>query len=294
MTSHFSRWLAIVLRIAVVVLLVSLIVWIVGAYRGSHKAVEIPTENRTRFAQVAILIDGTHSVQGDFPTMKRVVQAKIIPYLGFGDTVRCYEVQPDFESDKNLVFGDLEEQKLLTEYKDLRPRYPRLEELRKNWSQKVADLKPREDKGSDICNPLLNLADFLQPGGASTEKWLFVLSDFRNESPASACNPEKPFPKDAHIVWIYPFRSQGPRWQEVADFWHPLLGDREPERFSPDALINRTLLRPNPMAGLEDYRPKTWWECARPLLPPLLRVDGVLMALGAIVAALAVWLPKAS
>ena len=316
MTSRFILWLSIVSQIAVVVLLVSSVVVTVRAYQGSHQTVEIPLENRTRFAQVAVVIDGTHSVQRDFPAMKRAVQAKIIPYLGFGDTVRCYEVQPDFDPIRNLVFGDLEEQPQITEnqrvkilaairgqqkkpgiasgtmrtlIQDMAPRYQRLEELRKIWSQKVAKLRLREDRGSNICDPLLNLSNFLREGDAGAEKWLFVLSDFRHEPPGPACNAEQPFPKDAHIVWIYPFRSGGPRWQELADFWRPLLGDQEPERVSLDALMNRNLLDPNPMTGFESYHPKTWWDCARPLLLPTLRLDGLLIAIGAIIAALIVF-----
>lgn len=290
------------------------------AFYRSHPPVAISKENRGRFARVAILMDGTRSVDadgtGNFVLIKQIVEKKILPSLGVHDVVVGYDVHPDFSNPQNAVIGLWEDQPpqdseiprreildilhrnrkskvhdedLYDLIRALAPHWQSVEKVRSTWAQRVqAREQPKEKenrRGSDLCSPLREIATFLRRGDPAAERWLFVMSDFRNEvlteNQRLTCHAKEPFP-EANILLIYPLDSDHPGWQALEGFWQSFFGDQELGMASLSALADGVLLPPNPVAGLERYEIKTAWGYARPLLLPVL--------VFCIVPTLAIWL----
>ncbi|HEX4964580.1 MAG TPA: hypothetical protein VF173_27435 [Thermoanaerobaculia bacterium] len=259
--------------------------------RRLHPRVVIPEENRHRFARVGVLIDGTPSIHDDnFAVMKKIVQEKIIPNLGLSDIVLGFDVEPGFSFQQDRVLGSLDDSdqppqlskqlrskvlvaidpkgsdkgaarnKVYEVIRDLKPCQQLMRELRNRWSQRVAALQPKREKGSDICDPLRELARFLPAGDEpSAERWLFILSDLQNETPGKTsgetCSTEQPFPPGTQIIVIYPWGPNDPKARAASAFWQDLFAGQPVKSFSFSALPGTTLLRPNPTAGLESTLP---------------------------------------
>jgi len=300
---------------AMVILFVEVLVLILYSYLLSHPDVDLSEENRYEFARVAILMDGTQSVNPkNFSLIKRIVREKILPSLGMNDLAVAYDVHKNFATGQNTVFGILGDQ-LPQDSEDRRaqildilernrekgkpdddlyvlirslPSYrTRVAEVRSLWARQVEKREAPRLEGSDICSPLSELGEFLRGGDPAAEKWLFVLSDMKNTGPSRNCRPEDSFP-NARVVLIYPFDSNSPSWKTVESFWRDFFAGRKLERVPfPAALADRALLSPNPTAGLERYEIKTPWECARPMIVPALALALGLLAAVSLITALA-------
>ena len=276
---RIPRW-QIILMFLVVVVFFTGVGWGLWRFHASHPKVVIPEENRRNFARVAVLLDGTPSIHTeDFAVMKTIVQEKIIPNLGVNDVVLAFDVRPVFSLDKNRIFGSIGDgdqpppvalrtpceilnssggkgkgaaaEELYGLVREVSGRDRRMRELRSGWAARVAALRPSREKGSDICDPLRELAHFLISGDSRAEKWLFVLSDLQNESADQVCRSRQSFPPGTRVVLIYPFGPDDPKGRTSERFWRDLFGDREVESFSFSALAGKPLLPPNPTAGLE-------------------------------------------
>jgi len=258
----------------------------------AHPAIVFPQANRGSFARVAVLMDGTRSVgTPNYVTIQEIVQEKVIPGLGINDIALAYDVQRIFETSNNLVFGLARDQMPQDERRQetlailarnrqakavdddlyellraLAPLEPRVEQTRKAWAQRVQDRPQPKPLGSDICGPLTDIGRFLSRGEPDAERWVFVLSDLRNDTPGKTCPVEEPFP-EAHVVLVYPFASDSAKWQTVEGFWSGVFGKQELERVTfSAALADGLLMPPNPLEGLARQAPAANWDYARPLL----------------------------
>lgn len=291
MSAKAIFWLVVILGsvILALVLGVSLTLY---AEHLSHPDIVFPLANRGGFVRAAILMDGTKSVgTPNYITIQEIVQEKIIPALGANDIAMAYDVQPGFTMKQNMVFGlsrdqlpqqenrrkvleILERNRKATAVDDpmydllrsLVPLQPRVEEIRKIWTRRVQERPQPEPLGSDICAPLTDIGRFLSRGEPGAERWLFVLSDLKNDTGAASCPSDEAFP-EARIVLVYPFPSEDAKWNRVESFWRRLFGDQELERVTfSSALADGLLLPPNPLEGLAQQAPGTSWEYVRPLL----------------------------
>jgi hypothetical protein len=276
---------------------------ILPAYSRSNPEVVIPPENRHRFARVAILIDGTSSVgDDDFAMSKEVVRRSIVPNLGPNDVALCYDVRPGFTTSDNGVFG-LEEGKRMpldpeSQRADLRTTldrnrerkvvedavYPlirklashrrRVEEVRRDWAERVRSREAPPPGGSDICGPLHDLGGVLADGDPAGERWLFLLSDLRDEARGGDRNRicrGQPIPAGTRILLIHPHDPDDPQGTRIERAWRDLFQDRKVQRMTlSSALTNPALLPPNPTAGLEQINVPAFGEEVRPRLVPAL------------------------
>lgn len=292
MSAKANFWLAVILGSVILALVLGASLML-HAENLSHPDVVIPRANRDGFVTVAILMDGTKSVgTPNYITIQEIVQEKIIPGLGANDIAMAYDVQPGFTMRENMVFGlsrdQLPQQENRQEVLEilernrkakavdedlygllraLVPLQPQVEQIRKTWAQRVQERPEPKPLGSDICAPLTDIGRFLSRGEPDAERWLFVLSDLRNDTGAASCPSDEAFP-ETRIVLIYPFPSESAKWSKVEGFWQRLFGDQELERVTFSAALgHKDLLLPqNPLEGLARQAPGTSWEYARPLL----------------------------
>ena len=287
-------------RMIVVVVLVVLgaVAWtglnFLRAYGASHPDVVIPNENRQRFVHACVLIDPSGSVKAEnLEAAKQIVANGIIPACGLEDTLVVYTVGPGFTI-ANTIFGRTQdEQPFLPSAGDrehvfsvvnrnressqhgvvdedmydllryLEPHWQRLETVRAQWRERLAQVqRPRVD-GSEICAALKSIEqDFRSQQDRDADKVLFVFSDFLQDARnVQSCEPVAGDGfDDVRVVLVYPYDSDQ-NWQKVQSDWSTFFGDQEPEMLPlSDAQRRRLLLKPNPLSGLERIQPESFWD----------------------------------
>ena len=296
-----KRWQIVIGMIIGLLFMAWTIVNVVYAYWLSHPEVRIAKENRQKFAHVVVLIDGTRSVSDvNFGAAKQIVSRGIISSCGIEDIAVGYDIRPTFTLANTIFGGTFAEQPPQTSaqrrseildilnrnressqkgivdedvyslIRELNPYRQNVEKVRSDWSSRVDNLKRPEQLGSDICGALRAVQEeFRSRLDRQAEKWLFVLSDFTQDSRrAPRCLPiSSDAFSDVNIALIYPYDSNSPDWEKIEAYWKGYFRDKKMERlpFS-DAQRRRFVLMPNPTAGLEHHQIKTFWEYLWPLV----------------------------
>lgn len=277
---------------------VAFVLWAISvvlrAYAASTPDVRLPPENRSKFAEVFVCLDGTPSIREEnFEAAKRVVAEQIVPALGIGDVFVAYSIRSDVGL-PSIISGSTHEEQFPQPppaerarmldvlarngagsqggpvddetyelLRELRPALHKAQSVRDGHTARVLEM-PRPPKGSNDTNItcLLNeIGGRLRARSDSrSDKFLFILSDLR-EDPGGlrSCSLDKNSMdafNDVHIVLIYPYNSNQAQWDKVRAYWKKFFGNREAEQEWPlsEARVQSRLLPPNPTAGLEKYQ----------------------------------------
>ena len=112
-------------------------------------------------------------------------------------------------------------------------------------------------------------AYFQSSSSPDEERWLFVVSDLIQERAFTASctsSSSETLLSNTRVVLLYPHDSQH-EWRKIIDSWRHFLGDRQLDVYPISAALNRPfVLPPNPVAGLEGYGVKGFWENVRSLV----------------------------
>lgn len=265
------------------------------AYHLSNPRIGIPSVNRERFANVAVLLDGTASMSDvNLAFGKRLVTESIIPNEGIGDRLATYSIGPEFSLHNLIAGATYREQppqltgdrradvleilrqarststpgrvrsRLYRLIDELRPLQAELESTRAAWIAQIEAMKRPTAQGSNLACALDALDSYLQASSdPSEERWLFIVSDLIQDTALRGrCEAARTRPLFAgvRVVLIYPHDSRHD-WPAIIDSWRTFLGDRELDVYPFSAALNRPhLLPPNPLAGLHKHVVKGFWR----------------------------------
>jgi hypothetical protein len=280
--------LALLVLIAVILVGMTLIVGFTRVEKRSRNEFSVDTKTRSKFSDVYVLIDATESMSdADVLSAKEIVSKRILSSLGMNDTAYCFALGGSFHDSESTVFGisndqppnlaDNDAQKILDLVKaegDLRQRQvydedtfklieqvkalqPEANAKRDDWQKKVEALERPTTDGSDYVAALEGINRSMtykkQPG---RDNWLIVVGDLKNESrthpPAQADGTA--FKNFNHILLVYPFNSNDPKWPATEKFWGTYFGDIKHEKHTFVKARNEFLIGPNPTSGFETKR----------------------------------------
>lgn len=266
------------------------------AYGRSNPHIRVPAGNRERFVHVVALVDGTRSMSHlHFDLAKKIVVTRLVPVVGPGDKLACYEIGPEFGLANGISGMKLEEQPpqfskerrtevmaLLREARstaapgkvrgplyalagELASMEPRLREVRDLWSQQIERTGRPTSNGTSLRCAIEAIDEYFQASrDPYIERVLVILSDLR-EDPRSgaACSGAT---KDGRlagvrIVLLHPHDSS-PEWNEtILARWRTYFGDRRIDVAPFSAVLNQeSLLRRNPLSGLETQATRSFVE----------------------------------
>lgn len=272
------------------------------AYARSNPQIRIPAGNRERFVHVVALVDGTRSMNDlDFDVAKKIVVTRLVPVVGPGDKLACYGIGPVFGLANAISGMKLEEQppqfskerraEVMTLLHDARgtatpgrmrgPLYalagelasmePRLREIRDLWSRQIASAGRPRSSGTNLRCAIGAIDEYFRSSPDSyTERILVILSDLREDprsGPACSGAPKDGRLAGVRIVLLHPHDSS-PEWDEtVLGPWRSYFGDRRIDVAPFSAVLNQaSLLRPNPLSGLETQATRPFVEHLAALL----------------------------
>lgn len=274
------------------------------AERRSRSSFMVSTSNRTKFSDVYVLIDHTESMsEADVLSAKEIVNNRILSRLGINDTASCYALDGRFKDSTSTVFGvsnqqppglpSEEAQKILNLVKAKeslrRPTvcdkatYHLIEQVkaqetnanakRDDWQNKVTSLQRPAVDGSDYLAALdginRSMVNYKKQSGRDT--WLIIVGDLKNESHTK--HPDHADSAFDHILLVYPFNSNDPKWSATEKFWDDYFAGTRYEKYTfAKALHDNSLIAPNPASGFETYEGEGFWHVFWPFLIPVLIV----------------------
>jgi hypothetical protein len=286
-----------------VLLTLALIDSVYGYYRA-NAGLDIPPENRTRFVEVLVAVDGTRSMSdANFAAAKEIVARRLVPFIGIGDRLTCFSIGPRYGI-SNVVFGaTFEEQppqlpevvsrrvvnslshlrsnpNNVTSAQGFRQALPLIQPLFKDvptihafWNDKLAKMsRPRYD-GTAIRALLEGIeAEFETGSKDQTDRWIVIVGDLVEEPPRGSRLAESAANADAlqgvNVVLIYPHESERD-YERIKASWKTYFGDIDVKVYPFSKIrTQQFILPPNPFFGLETYRVKTAWDYIRPCIGP--------------------------
>lgn len=264
------------------------------AYHLANPRIQIPKDNRDKFANVAVLLDGTPSINDvHWSYGKQLVVQAIVPNQGIGDRLVVYSIGPEF-SLHNIVsgatFGEQPPQfdapyradvldvlraarstnapgrvraKLYDMIRELEPLSDRMDSVRARWSSQISAVRRPMGRGTNLTCALEALDRYFKASVDPTEeRRLYVVSDLIHDVRQTRCSVTTgdELLSGVRVVLVYPHDSAHD-WTAITDSWRRFFGNRDIEVVPLSAALNRSfLLPPNPLAGLERRKVLTFWQ----------------------------------
>lgn len=290
------RWVALVLAITH---LTWFIANLVMAYPCCRPSIRIPETNRSRYANVVILIDPTYSMrENDFERAKEIAKDRIIPSLGLADMLTICSIGPVFRTENCIqavkapeaaatqdetppeeILRIVEEHRKASKngvgkqrfYELLRKVHPRLKEVgqARNRSRAFVDAMRRSTMpGSNFCGAL-NVTERVFGSAlrnkTAMDKELFVIGDLVHESEQKCSDAprESSWFSGVKVSLIYPLDSKRD-WEQILSFWGRYFRGAAPAKvpFLTALAGNGYLLPPNTLSHVRTDVP-TYVQCLR-------------------------------
>jgi hypothetical protein len=317
----FRRALTVAALLGIPLVLGWTIAVFVLAYWRSHPPIDLPSENRARFADVGVLLDATGSMSdSQLEAALWIVVHGIVPAIGLEDRFVAYGISPRITLESVIAGRTRADQpdsgmpgarerivrvldgwrktrgrgaaddELRGLLRDLAPHWARVADLRRGWTARLERLERPTRPGSEICAAIrIVLQDLAASADPHADLLLFVISDLEQVSrTARHCTPLAPdLGERVRITLIVPTDSDRNQ-DHIGTAWDRFFGDRVVERVSlSNAQRQETLLSPNPLAGLEHRLAPGFLESLVPLLRLEASVLGALGLAGGLVLAVA-------
>jgi len=290
--------IALLLLVLVLVVGMTVLLGYSQAKTRSQPKFKILTENRARFSDVFVLIDGTTSMsESDFKNAKDIVNERILSSLGVNDTASGFALDGAFQDSKSTVFGvygqqppklegedpkkilelvkrkgDLREPQTCSEdvfnlLQNVKTKQPGANAKREEWQTRITNLPRPAIDGSDYVKALNGIVKQMNhnKSDSSRDAWLFVVGDLKNEPRPAHPITADPALNDFHVWLIYPYNSNDPSWSATEQFWKDYLAEIKhvEKRTFANALRGEFLIKPNPTSGVETIPGEDFWRVFR-------------------------------
>jgi len=271
-----------------------LVAVLVLAYPRARPAIQIPTHNRNRFANVVILIDPTRSMRdNDLALAKTIAKDTLISSIGYGDLLTVCHIGPIFRPEncfksmkaatqdigvspehalaiveEHRTRNGVGRQNFYELLRRTRGLDAEVQDSQKRWMEVIDAIQRPSAPGSDFCGALNVVeqvfATNLKARGPS-DKMLYVIGDLVQDEPQRCvdANSQATWFAGVNVTLIYPLNSTLD-WQRIMSFWSQYFGGKKFHKVPFQAALsgNGYVLPPNPLQSFPKHVP-TYWDSVR-------------------------------
>jgi hypothetical protein len=294
--------LTMIVVLFVVAALVGGVIWAWGA---SHPSLMLPDHTRRFCADIVVGLDLTHSMpQADQEMAKRIVSERLIPAVGPCDLLKVIEIGPAFNDANAIAGGRYEDQMpeipepaatklhqllrgsteappgIISEQirdiaRQVQSLWPVVTERRSTWKQQISAARAQTDPGSRFSRFFEgSFAQFGVVDETGARKgyvnYVVVIGDLREEDgrgrPIVPMTPQQ-VPPNLKVLLVYPHESAHD-WNSILNHWRDYLKGTDLTILTfGNADLQKTLLDPNPLAGLQSLDCRGLYDYLKSILP---------------------------